>query len=168
MTMTVSHVSKPKIGESVNGDAVVVRDEGDVVLLAVIDGLGHGPIAAEAAQVAVATLATQSLKEPMIDVVKTLHDKLRGTRGVAATLCLVRGQDLEACAVGNVQVTSSNASIPLVLSAGVLGMRVAKFHVCRGSTSTPSRFGPVSWQRWIETFCLPVRGLRTIMMPAAI
>ena len=41
-------------------------------------------------------------------------------------------------------------------------------NVWRGSTSTPSRLGPVSWQRWIETFCFPVFGLRTIMMPAAI
>ena len=31
-----------------------------------------------------------------------------------------------------------------------------KVKVWRGSTSTPSRFGPLSWQRWIETFCSPV------------
>jgi hypothetical protein len=42
-----------------------------------------------------------------------------------------------------------------------------KVKVWRGRTSTPRRLGPVSWQRWIETFCFPVFGLRTIMMPAA-
>jgi phosphoserine phosphatase RsbX len=141
MTVTVSHVTKPKIGERVNGDAVLVRDENDALLLAVVDGLGHGPIAAEAAQVALAALATQNLKLPMMDIIKTLHDGLRGTRGVAATLCLVRGQELEACAVGNVQLTCTNANIPLVLSAGVLGMRVAKFHVCRGSLRAGARIG---------------------------
>ena len=36
----------------------------------------------------------------------------------------------------------------------------------RGSSSTPSRFGPLTWQRWIETFCFPVRGLRVIIRPA--
>lgn len=141
MTVTVAHISKPKVGERVNGDAVIVREEGDSTLLAVVDGLGHGPIAAEAAQVAVAALTTQNLQQPMIDIVKMLHDQLRGTRGVAATLFLARGQDVEACAVGNVQLTSSNANVPLLLSAGVLGMRVAKYHVCKGSLRAGARIG---------------------------
>ena len=36
----------------------------------------------------------------------------------------------------------------------------------RGRSSTPRRLGPLNWQRWIETFCLPVRGLRVIIRPA--
>ena len=100
-------------------------------MLAVIDGLGHGPIAAEAAQAAIAVLTAEALERPVLDTMKTLHDKLRGTRGVAATLCVIRGKQVEGCAVGNVQLSSANADIPLVLSQGVLGMRVQKFHVCQ-------------------------------------
>jgi len=70
---------------------------------------------------------------------KALHDKLRGTRGVAATLCVIRGTKVESCAVGNVQLSSANADIPLVLSSGVLGMRVPKYHVCSGSLRANAR-----------------------------
>lgn len=139
MSAVVAHVSRPIVGERVNGDAVVMRDEAGTLLLAVIDGLGHGPIAAEAAQVAVTALGQLDHRQPLLDLMKTLHDRLRGTRGVAATLCAVTGDSLEACAVGNVQLSSSNAAIPLVLSAGILGIRVAKYHVCQGKLRAGAR-----------------------------
>jgi phosphoserine phosphatase RsbX len=59
-----------------------------------------------------------------------LHEGLRHTRGAAATVCVIRGNDLEACAVGNVQLSCAPSSVPLVLSPGVLGHRVPKFRVC--------------------------------------
>jgi len=139
VTASIAHITQPMLGERVNGDAVVVRDEGAVLLLAVIDGLGHGPVAAQAAQVAIEALASQSLHETVLSIAKNLHDRLRGTRGVAATLCLVRGSSIEVCAVGNVQLSSSNATIPLVLSPGVLGSRVAKFHICQGTLRAGAR-----------------------------
>ena len=37
--------------------------------------------------------------------------------------------------------------------------------VWRGSSSAPSRFGPLSCSRWIETFWMPVAGLRAISRP---
>jgi negative regulator of sigma-B (phosphoserine phosphatase) len=135
----VAHVSQPKLGERVNGDAVLVRSGSDVLLLAVIDGLGHGPIAAEAAQAAIAALNGQKLEAPVLDMMQSIHAQLRGTRGVAATVCIVRGRAVEACAVGNVQLSCANASVPLVLSAGVLGMRVPKFRVCIGQLRTGAR-----------------------------
>ena len=49
MSPNVAHLSQPKPGEKANGDAVLVRRDGDALMLAVVDGLGHGPIAAEAA-----------------------------------------------------------------------------------------------------------------------
>jgi negative regulator of sigma-B (phosphoserine phosphatase) len=139
MTATIAHISQPKIGERVNGDAVLVREEGSDLMLAVIDGLGHGPIAAEASQTAIAVLVAESLERPVLDTMKTLHEKLRGTRGVAATLCVIRGSKVESCAVGNVQLSSANADIPLVLSSGVLGMRVPKYHVCSGTLRENAR-----------------------------
>lgn len=139
MIPTIAHISRPMIGERVNGDAVVIREDGASLLLAVIDGLGHGPIAAAAAQVGVNALAELDIRQPLIDLIKTVHDRLRGTRGVAATLCVVHGETLEACAVGNVQLSSVNAHIPLLLSAGILGIRVAKYHVCQGKLRAGSR-----------------------------
>jgi phosphoserine phosphatase RsbX len=139
VTANVAHVSQPKIGERANGDAVLVRSSGDLLLLAVIDGLGHGPVAAEAAQVAISVLDAQKLESPVLDMMHALHAQLRGTRGVAATVCIVRGRNVEACAVGNVQLSATNANVPLVLSAGVLGMRVPKFRSCVGQLRTGAR-----------------------------
>ena len=145
MNTTTAHVSIPKLGEHVNGDAVVVRNTSpDGCLFAVIDGLGHGPAAAEASRAAVSCLARAELQAPLLTHMKTLHAELRGTRGAAATVCIVRDRQLEACAVGNVQLSAAAADVPLVLSSGVLGLRVAKFRVCEASIDRGARIAMFS------------------------
>jgi negative regulator of sigma-B (phosphoserine phosphatase) len=131
VSVQVAHLSAPKPGEQANGDAVVVRhdDEGRV-LLAVFDGLGHGPVAAEASQAAALRLESWSLANTVLETMHQLHEDLRKTRGAAATVCILRGHALEACAVGNVQLSCTKSSVPLVLSPGILGQRVPKFRVC--------------------------------------
>jgi phosphoserine phosphatase RsbX len=131
MNATVAHVSIPKLGEHVNGDAVLVRRaEPGLLLLAVIDGLGHGPLAARAAHAAMAYLQEAALEQPLSLLMQALHQQLRDTRGAAGTLCVLRGNSLEGCAVGNVQFSCANASVPMVLSSGVLGQRMPKLRVC--------------------------------------
>jgi phosphoserine phosphatase RsbX len=137
---TVAHVSIPKSGEHANGDAVLVRrTEAGHLLLAVIDALGHGPIAAKAAQVAIACLQQADLDQPLSMLMRTLHERLRDTRGAAGTLCILRGKSLEGCAVGNVQFTCSNTSVPMVLSSGVLGHRMPKLRMCEAEMRAGSR-----------------------------
>ena len=46
MIREVAYLTRPREGETENGDRAVVVDLGDVTLLAVIDALGHGPVAA--------------------------------------------------------------------------------------------------------------------------
>jgi len=131
MNATVAHISIPKQGEVANGDSVLVRHSTTGQLLfAVVDGLGHGPAAAEASQAAISCLQNASFDQPLLVLMQAAHAQLRGTRGAAATVCVLRGRTLESCAVGNVQLSCLNAAVPLVLSSGVLGMRVAKFRVC--------------------------------------
>jgi negative regulator of sigma-B (phosphoserine phosphatase) len=131
MNVEVAHLSSPMPGEQANGDAVVVRRDGDErLLIAVIDGLGHGPVAAEASLAAVAVLERASFALPVLETMQMVHEGLRHTRGAVATICIFHGRRIEACAVGNVQVSSTTTSVPLVLSPGVLGHRVPKFRVC--------------------------------------
>lgn len=140
MSLQHAHLSVPKPGERANGDAVLVREDGPGrVMLAVIDGLGHGPIAAEAANSAVARLQTLTWEMTMLDMMQTLHKDLRGTRGAAATVCVINGRKLEACAVGNVQLSSFGCNLPLILSAGVLGHQVGTFRVCRSEVPERTR-----------------------------
>ena len=143
--MAVAHISIPKIGEHVNGDAVLVRsDAAGSWLLAVVDGLGHGPAAAEASQRAIACLAGLELSQPLFVSMQAVHAQLRGTRGAAATVCVLRGLKIESCAVGNVQLSCINAAVPLVLSSGVLGVRVAKFRVCEANLKGGTRLAMFS------------------------
>ena len=72
-----------------------------------------------------------ALDAPLLDIMERIHADLAGTRGAAGTVCLVRDGLLEACAVGNVELRSADVRLPLVFSAGVLGAKVRKFHVCQ-------------------------------------
>jgi negative regulator of sigma-B (phosphoserine phosphatase) len=117
-------------GEIQNGDAVLVRQSvvGDT-MLAIIDGLGHGPDAARASKAAVDLLSLLPFETSVLDAMQELHRELRGTRGAAGTLCIVKDFKLEICAVGNVALMCTNCAVPLVLSAGVLGHQVSKFRI---------------------------------------
>jgi negative regulator of sigma-B (phosphoserine phosphatase) len=140
VSSAIAHISIPKSGERVNGDAVMVRrtERGDL-LLAVIDALGHGPHAARAAQIAIGYLAEAPLEEPLSVLMQALHTQLRDTRGAAATLCILRGNTLEGCAVGNVQLRCLDGSVPLVLSSGVLGQRMPKLRICEAQLRSGTR-----------------------------
>src|SRR5205823_3028840 len=102
VSVSVAHMTSPMPGQRANGDAVFVRREGDdCVLLAVIDGLGHGPVAEEASKAATARLEGTSLDLSLLETMQMLHESIHHTRGAAATLCILRGRRIEACAVGN-------------------------------------------------------------------
>jgi negative regulator of sigma-B (phosphoserine phosphatase) len=136
--MRMSHISLPKAGELANGDAAFCRfDEGPRFLLALIDGLGHGPEAAKVAKSAIERLGEVSLQANLIEIMENLHHHLRGTRGAAATVCLIREGRIAACGVGNVELRSAETPIPFVFSPGILGARVQKFRVCEA----PLRLG---------------------------
>lgn len=72
-------------GETVCGDRHLVTRRSDGLLIAVIDGLGHGKEAAAAAQTAVNILEDHA-DEPVISLVKRSHEALRYSRGVAMSL----------------------------------------------------------------------------------
>lgn len=68
-------------GQPQSGDLELVRPLDGGVLVAVVDGLGHGQEAAMAARVAVDTL-DRFAGEPLPALVRRCHDSLIGTRGV--------------------------------------------------------------------------------------
>ncbi len=72
-------------GEVVSGDLHVVAPFPGGVLVAVVDGLGHGPDAAEAARIAVAVLQ-DAAGQPATSLVERCHAALRRTRGVVLSV----------------------------------------------------------------------------------
>jgi phosphoserine phosphatase RsbX len=95
--------TRTKTGESACGDLHLVKQFDAGVLLAVIDGLGHGTEAAKAAQMA-ATLLERHASEPLGPLIERCHKGLTGTRGVALTTVSIRtsGNTLSWIGVGNV------------------------------------------------------------------
>ena len=141
----VAHISLPKPGERENGDAVVVRhDEQGRAMLVVVDALGHGAGAAQVSELLVGRLSSLPLDTPVLEAMHAAHDALRGTRGAAATICMLAGTRFEACAVGNVHLLCANCEVPLVLSPGILGHQVSRFRVAQVELRTGSRVALLS------------------------
>jgi phosphoserine phosphatase RsbX len=95
-------VSWPLDGQPVSGDLHVVVEAEDGVLLAVVDGLGHGPEAAEAAQAAVRTLEADPSR-PIDAAIRACHQALARTRGAVMSIVRTRAHDLSWAGVGNVE-----------------------------------------------------------------
>ena len=120
-------------GEAQSGDRHLVLHRAEGVLIAAIDGLGHGPEAAFAAESAVSILESSSPEDSVISLVQRCHEGLRSTRGVVMSLASIDSKQglLTWIAVGNVQGVllrrqSTRASVPdeLLLRAGVVGERL--------------------------------------------
>lgn len=75
-----------------SGDAALVAVRERYLLGAIIDGLGHGPAAHAAAQLARDYLATRG-SDDLRATLPALHQYLLGSRGVAIGLCVVHLDD---------------------------------------------------------------------------
>lgn len=119
-------------GEGESGDLHMVCCNQNGVLIAVIDGIGHGDEAAEVARMS-ATLLRDWVDEPVISLVERCHEKLRGTRGVVLSLAFVSPEQkmMTWIGVGNVQgvlvradTKKGNPQESLLLRAGVVGSKL--------------------------------------------
>ena len=91
-------------GEKESGDRHLIRCSRTGALIAAIDGIGHGEEAAHAAELAVSILR-ECASAPIISLVESCHEKLRGTRGVVLSLASIDTEQgmLTWLGVGNVQ-----------------------------------------------------------------
>ena len=91
-------------GQSESGDRYVVRPFPDGVLVAAVDGVGHGDEAAAAAKTAAAILEMYS-PEPVVALLRRCHERLRMTRGVVLSLAsfAAREKTMTWLGVGNVE-----------------------------------------------------------------
>ncbi len=123
-------------GEELSGDGHVVRPHAEGVLVAVVDGLGHGHQAAHATRKAVETLEAHA-GESVIALMDRCHDALRSTRGAALSLASfsVRDSGMSWLGVGNVEgvllrgrTTNRHRMESLILRGGVVGIQVPALH----------------------------------------
>lgn len=124
-------------GQPISGDLNVVKPFPDGVLVAALDGVGHGEAAATAATAAGAILEAHAA-EPVKELVRTCHQALRATRGVTmsvASFNLSRGL-VTWLGVGNVEgvllrrgAKRAVSEVPLLLRAGVVGLQLPSLEV---------------------------------------
>jgi serine/threonine protein phosphatase PrpC len=123
----------PLPGQSESGDLSLIKRVGKGMLLAVVDGLGHGQDAASAAHAAVGALDRYS-REPLIDLVRRCHEALTGLRGVVLGLAYLDpgAATMAWLGVGNiggvllrVDVGNRPSRITLVPNAGFIGAEPA-------------------------------------------
>ena len=140
LKVAAEHLIIPKTGERVSGDAAIFRRAGDVVLFAVIDGLGHGPRAAEAADSGIAYLLEAALEGDVATLMHGLHRSLAQSRGAAAMVCRWQGGRLQGCGVGNVELATIRTRVPVVLTPGIVGGSVRVLRPFEGPAPSGSRF----------------------------
>lgn len=118
-------------GEVVSGDAWDIRvDEGRASVI-VADGLGHGPEAAAAAQVAMEAFRAADVgdghRSPSA-VLEQAHPLMRQTRGAAVSICALdlRANTVVAAGAGNVsgRVICGLSDRSLLSQHGTLGLRI--------------------------------------------
>jgi negative regulator of sigma-B (phosphoserine phosphatase) len=119
-------------GEQISGDRCLVRPRQDGALVAVVDGLGHGFEASEAAKKAVETLDAHP-EESIISLVQRSHAALKTTRGAAMTVALFNPKDntVTVMGIGNVETILFRAvpaiNLPyetVLLRGGVVGYQL--------------------------------------------
>ena len=121
-------------GQERSGDLHLVEPFQAGVLVAAVDGLGHGDEAAQAAQAAVDTLIRHA-HEPPLSLVRRCHERLMRTRGVAMSVASFASTDdsMSWLGVGNVEGSlfrRNRASRParesLLLRGGVVGYQLPR------------------------------------------
>jgi hypothetical protein len=123
--LQVASFVRPCLGERVSGDAVVIEHCDDILFLAVVDALGHGPQANAVASRAEAFLR-QHWSSDVLATMQRLHAELKGTIGAGAGLCAVdrRTCEVRYTGVGNTVLrTLGPRSTRLISTDGIIGIR---------------------------------------------
>jgi hypothetical protein len=119
-------------GQAESGDRALTIATPDGVLTAVVDALGHGAEAAEAAKTAVRSLELHA-NEPVIPLIRGCHRSLMGSRGVVMSVAAFNERDatMTWLGIGNVegllqraQLTVSPRRELLLVRGGVVGVHL--------------------------------------------
>ena len=120
-------ISRPAPHELVCGDAwrIALRDEGVAVM--VCDGLGHGPLAAEAAARAVAAFDALPFEDAAVTIERS-HRALTGSRGAAMAVATLAGGRLRYAGAGNISgvITGGERGRGLPSQNGTVGVQIRR------------------------------------------
>jgi phosphoserine phosphatase RsbX len=127
-----SVAARPMPGQSVSGDLHFVKAVDRRVLVAVIDGVGHGEEAAVAARSAAEILDRHAI-ESTISLIKRCHEALVRTRGVVLTIAKLDTEEntMTWLGVGNVEgrllrgdASASHPRESVLMRSGLIGYQM--------------------------------------------
>jgi anti-sigma regulatory factor (Ser/Thr protein kinase) len=123
-------VCVPHRGETACGDAWAVRGSGDILTILLADGLGHGMLAADAANMAKAVFLRATQLKPA-ELLDDLHRALRGTRGAAVAIARIEPaqHSVRFAGLGNIAGVIAGGPKPqnMVSHNGTVGHEARRF-----------------------------------------
>ena len=128
MIVDIGVVNRPAEGETACGDSWTADVYDGGLLISVVDGLGHGPKAEEAAM-AFTSVVRRNLRSPLSNLMHMAGQSLSGTRGAAAALLRFDAENghVEFCGVGNIAMHAiSDVKMHPVSAPGIVGRPVRK------------------------------------------
>lgn len=124
LSITAGAATRPKPGTEYNGDAFIISREHEIMLVGVIDGLGHGQSAQRAAQQA-RQYVTSHTGQSLSRLFQGVERACRNTRGVVMALARFdfAAEQVTVGSVGNITVKVLNSPRPMnvITPRGVLG-----------------------------------------------
>jgi phosphoserine phosphatase RsbX len=123
----------PIPGQITSGDGYLVIARPQRTLIAVMDGLGHGPDAQEATSTAIAVIA-ELPDAPLQSLFESCNKALQRTRGVVMTITAIAGDgQMEWLGVGNISAYVVRSVPPhryegALTRGGVVGWRLPSLH----------------------------------------
>ncbi len=130
--LAVGAVCLPVLGEQACGDAWAMKAGCDRILFMLADGLGHGPDAATAANLAVAIFEKYAPRSPEV-MLSLIHKGLQSTRGAAVSVVEVDVNEhlVRYAGVGNLSglIITGDTSRQMVSNNGTAGVEARTIHV---------------------------------------
>lgn len=121
----------PKPGQDVSGDAWAFRRSGRWQRICLVDGLGHGPLAATASAEALAVFRAARESDSTTDILRQAHTALKSTRGAVMAVIAIDTMTNSAsfAGVGNIAGVIFGGDRPQHLSSieGTIGYSVRSF-----------------------------------------
>ena len=123
----VGAINNPLRGEMISGDGWCVHETENGIAVTIVDGLGHGPLANQAAIKALHVFA-ENYDANVVEVMEKVHEDLRGSRGAAVYLLSTQGNEINYVGVGNVSAVLTAPVKSKVLSSqnGTAGLHIGK------------------------------------------
>lgn len=142
VTSLVAGLTRPITGETACGDAYAVRKAGEGVALLLCDGLGHGELAARAANEAVRIFREAPEPNSPVELLRRIHQGISHTRGAAVAVAVLEpaAGALRLAGVGNISgvILDGSRRSGLISRPGIAG------HQARGLMETRHPLSPGS------------------------